>query len=287
MADPKDKPDSAPEPMPASPRRFWLYVDKKFLGPYGLRILGRLKNFRADILAAPIGSHKETDWKPASEFPELRELLHERESAKTKAPPPAKPEGKKKRPPLPPLPEGPNYLSWFLVLVLVGAVVVAGLVYRGSRTEAPVAAPPQADPAATPAQMWPDPSAPAERVEAEGKLLQSYFPLLLSVQGLKAEQLAAACASAKEFAAGHESYKAKYGASQLNDFSRRLAVTMRSEARTPRLKEQLRQASGRGVDLSSLQYAKNLGQNLQDADFSLNRALQNAQSLESSFCGKL
>jgi hypothetical protein len=284
MAETKGKEQPAPEP-PAQPRRFWLYADKKILGPFGVRLLRRLRNFRPDILAAPAGARKETDWKPAAEFPELKAVLDERAAVKPKEPAPKK--GKAPRPPLPPLPEGPNYLLWFFLFVLACAAVLAFLVRRGSSPEAPpAAAAPGAEAPAKPEQMWPAPGAPEDRVEAEGQLLEAYFPLLLSVKGVNAEQLAAACDSAKEFAAAYAAYKSKYGGAQLDELSERLTVTLRADARTAKLLQRLEHAASRGVDLSSLKFPQQLRQNLQPSDFSLGRALGNAQQLLSGVCEK-
>ena len=286
MAEAKGKEQPEPQPeQPAQPRRFWLYADKKILGPYGVRLLRRLKNFRPDLMVAPAGARKEADWKPAAEFPELRALLDERSAPKPKEPAPKK--GKPPRPPLPPLPEGPNYLLWFFLFVLAGAAGVAFLVHRGSRSASPPAAAAaggEAQP--TPDQMWPAPDAPSERLEAEGQLVEAYLPLLLSVKGVKAEQLAAACAAAREFTASYAAYRGKYGAALVDELSQRLTVTMRADSRTKKLLERLDAAAARGIDLTALKYAPQLRQNMQPSDFSLARALATAQTMQSSFCAK-
>jgi hypothetical protein len=286
MAEAKGKEEPEPQPeQPAPPRRFWLYADKKILGPFGTRLLRRLKNFRSDLLVAPAGARKEADWKPASEFPELKAILDERSSPKPKEPAPKK--GKPPRPPLPPLPEGPNYLVWFFVLVLTGAAGIAFMVHRGSRPAAPrAAAVAQNEFQPAPDQMWPAPDTPSERLAAETQMVEAYLPLLLAVKGVKAEQLVAACASAREFIATHEAYRSKYGAALLDELSQRLALTMRADSRTKRLVDCLERASAHGIDLTALKFSPQLRQNLQPSDFSLARALGTANSLQSSICVK-
>jgi hypothetical protein len=288
MPEPK-KDEPAPQSDPsASTRRFWLFADKKILGPYGVRLLRRLKNLRPDLLVAPAGARKDTDWKPAAEFPELKAIIDARAAPK---PPSAEPKaGKKGRPPkpaLPPLPEGPDYLIWFFVLVLTCAAGLALMVYLGSRPPARQAAsvagnefqPP-------PDQMWPAPDTPSERLAAESQVVEAYLPLLLTIKGVKAENLAAACAAAREFIASQEAYRAKYGGALLDELSRRLSITMRADSRTKSMVECLERAGKQGIDLTALKYAPQLRQNLGPADFSLPRALATANSLLSTLCAK-
>ena len=286
MADPKKDP---PEPQPApGPGRYWLFADKKILGPYGLRLLRRLKNLRPDLLVAPAGSRKEADWKPAAEFPELKSILDERASGKPKdsEPKPQK-KGKPAKPPLPPLAEGPNYLHLFFFLVVVSAAAIAVMVHVGGRPPARKAAAVAANEFQPPPdQMWPAPDTPSERLAAESQVVESYLPLLLSMKGVKAENLGAACTAAREFLASQEAYRAKYGPALVDELSRRLVVTMRADSRTKVMAECLERAGKQGIDLTALKYAPQLRQNLQPADFSLPRALSTANSLLANFCAK-
>jgi hypothetical protein len=281
----KDQPAPQPEPS-AAPRRFWLFADKKILGPYGVRLLRRLKNLRPDLLVAPAGARKDTDWKPASEFPELKAILDERSAPKPKdAAPKSQKKGKPSKPTLPPLPEGPDYLIWFLVFVLACAAGLALMVYLGSRPPARQAAAVASNEFQPPPdQMWPAPDTPGERLAAESQVVEAYLPLLLTAKGVKAENLAAACAAAREFIASQEAYRAKYGGALLDELSRRLSITMRADSRTKRMTECLESAGKQGIDLTALKYAPQLRQNLGPADFSLPRALAAANSLLSSFC---
>lgn len=279
---PEAKDQETPQP-PAPPRRFWLYADKKILGPFGVRLLRRLKNFRADIPAAPAGARQETDWKPAAEFPELKAILDERAAPKQ----PKAPAPKKGQAPLPPLPEGPNYLLWFFLAVLACGAGLAVLARRGASPEAPpAAAAPPAEPSATLEQMWPAPGATPELVKEEGRLLEDYFPLLVSLKGVNAEQLAATCDAARGFVAAYGAYSARYGAARLDELSQRVTVTMRADTRTSQLRQRLAAADSRGVDLSALTFPRQLRQNLQASDFGLERALASARQLLSSVCGK-
>ncbi|MBI5239756.1 MAG: hypothetical protein HY926_04730 [Elusimicrobia bacterium] len=286
MPDPK-KDQPQPEPS-VQPGRYWLFADKKILGPYGMRLLRRLKNLRPDLLVAPAGARKETDWRPAADFPELKAILDARASGQSKeAETPAQKKGRPSKPPLPPLPEGPNYLNWFFFIVLSVAAGVALLVHIASR-------PPVRKSAAVasnefqppPDQMWPAPDTPSDRLAAESQVIEAYLPLLLAVKGVKAEQLTAACASAREFIRSQEAYRAKYGTPLAEELSRRLVITMRADSRTKKLVECLERAGGHGIDLTALKYAPQLRQNLQPADFSLPRAQSTADSLLSSFCAK-
>jgi hypothetical protein len=250
-----------------------------------------MKDFVPGHKVAPMGADNEEAWKPAADFPELQAMFEERAQKKTKLPPPPAPaKPKASRAPLPPLVDEPNYVLRLVALLIVGGIMYGAVqAYRSSRSdaEAPAAAKaPAADAAETapePAQMWPEPGAPADRVEAEGKLLEAYFPVVLSAQGIKPEHIPAACASAKAFISGYDGYKSRFAA-QLDDFSRRVAVTMRADNRTSALLDRLDRAGKQGMDLSSLKYPKNLRQNTSLADFSLEHALANARFLLSSVC---
>lgn len=281
MADSKEPPKDAPPPP-----RFWLYADKRIQGPYGLRLLRRLKGFTPEILAAPVGSKSDEDWKPAKDYPELQALLASRSEAKPKAPASPPERRKPSRPAPQPFPEEPNYLLWFLGLLLAGGALAAGVnAWKSRPASAPASSSAeQEEKAPDPAQMWPEPGAPADRVEAEGLLLELYFPLLLSRQGVKPDQIPAACSAAKEFIAEYESFKSRFGKEPLESFSQRVAVTMRAEKRTAPLLKRLDKAGSRGVDLSTLKHAKNLRQNMSADEFGMDRALDNARFLLGSVC---
>jgi hypothetical protein len=283
----EDEEDQAPPPvLPGQPRRYWIHVGGQVRGPYGVRVLRHFKDLSAELLAAPAGSQREKDWRPVSDYPDLKAVLDERAAAaKPKEPPPKK--AKPKRPPLQPLPEGPNYLMLFFIFMLAGAAGLAYLVHRGSTPEAPpvAAALPSAE-VATPEQMWPAPGLTDEREAAEEQLLTAYFPLLLSVKGVNADQLAPTCDAAKEFGATYEAYKGKYGGAQVDELSQRLTVSMRADNRTVKLLKVLEQANSHGVDLTALKFPQQLRQNMQASDFSLQHALGNARQLLTTVCAK-
>jgi hypothetical protein len=285
--------DEAPRLPPLQPgqqRRYYIHVAGQVRGPYGVRLLRHFKDLSAELLAAPAGSQREKDWRPVAEYPELKAILEERAAvAKPKDTPPPK-KGKPKRPPLRPLPEGPNYLLLFFLFILAAAGAVAFLVHRGAAPEAPPAAvAPSAsggEAQPTPEQMWPKPGVAGDQEAAEEQFLESYFPLLLTVKGVNAEQLPATCAAAKEFVATYGAYKGKYGGAQLDDLSQRLSATMRADIRTSQLSKVLIQAGSHGVDLTALNFPQQLRQNMQASDFSLQHALGNAQQLLSGVCAK-
>jgi hypothetical protein len=289
--DEEEDEDEAPRLPPLQPgqqRRYYIHVGGQIRGPYGLRLLRHFKDLSAELLAAPAGAQREKDWRPVADYPELKALLDERAAAAKPKEPPVKPKGKPKRPPLPPLPEGPNYLLLFFLFILACAGGVAFLVHRGAAPEAApaVLAAAKGEAPPTPEQMWPKPGVGGDQEAAEEQFLESYFPLLLTVKGVNAEQLPATCSAAKEYIATYGAYKAKYGGAQLDDLSQRLSVTMRADMRTSQLSRVLIQAGSHGVDLTALNFPQQLRQNMQASDFSLQHALGSAQQLLSGVCAK-
>jgi hypothetical protein len=270
--------------------RYWLYADDKILGPYTIRFLRKVKGFHPDILVAPTGSQTGKDWRPAKEFPDLVAMFEARiEAAKPKPKPPEPP--KKPERVAAPFPEEPNYLARGLLVVIAVVGLVVLVQYLRGRSKARAEAEPvasakgaQEEKPPKPEEMWPDPGAPAERIEAEGKLLEDYFPLLLSAQGVKPDQLPVACAAAKTYTAGYAAYQAKFGGPALAAFSQRVILTMRAEKRTPQLDARLDDAGKKGIDLSSLKFAKILKQNMSPADFGLEHIADSARSMSATVC---
>jgi hypothetical protein len=264
-------------------------INKQPKGPYGLGLLRRVKELQPETLAAPAGAKSEEAWKPAQEYADLKAIFDERAAAP--APKPAPEKKKRKNLPHKPLPEEPNYFAIVIILILVaGAGVVGYQMYRDKAAQPKETAAAKDQPAKAeivpPAPPWPEPGAPAARTAAEGTLLESYFPMLLSRSGIKPEQFIPICASAKEFIASYESYKAAFGQETLDAFSLRIAGGMRADVRPKELLKRLEAAEGRGIDLSALKHPANLRGNVDASAFGMDRALANAKMLLESVCGK-
>ncbi|MDD5657857.1 MAG: hypothetical protein PHF00_11465 [Elusimicrobia bacterium] len=270
---------------PPPPGRYWLYLDKRMVGPYGARLLRRMKEFGPRVLAAPAGARTDEAWKPAEEYPELKALLEQRAAAAAAPPPGPQPQKRKGRPPLAPLPEGPNYFAGLLGLSLaVGAAVLGFQAWRAKSGALPVSSGGLAAQAEAPVPVWPEPGALAERVQAEGQLLESYFPMLLSREGVRPEQFAAVCDAAKDFASGCERYRAAFGEAALASFSQRIGAAMRADSRPSALLERLRLSKSRGIDLSSLEHPAQLRGNVAAVDYGMEHALANARLLLRGVC---